>query len=223
MWGPKCEKVRGDYGDYLLLILWAHILHFQKRMGSPSYCNNNNSCILDAFCPSASPVLQFVRRSLWNAFYCLIVVPHTHRGYKGVFMHEAVNPFTAMLAVSSHGKGPINVLNLKSFRPFPPAHEHVKRLVSKCTALKVGLLQDRLVYCLRACMCALFSPKILQAGAVKGLIIIPQTTLHNFSLITSPTTLIPGITSTCQGYGLTCLKLAYPALERPSGTPCLKT
>ena len=29
-------------------------------------------------------------------------------------------------------------------------------------------------------------------------------------------------TSTCQGQGLTYLKLAYLSLERPSGTPCLK-
>ena len=28
--------------------------------------------------------------------------------------------------------------------------------------------------------------------------------------------------STCQGQRLTYLKLAYPSLERPSGTPCLK-
>ena len=40
--------------------------------------------------------------------------------------------------------------------------------------------------------------------------------------LTSPTTSTPGITSTCQGQGLTYLKLAYPSLERPSGTPCLK-
>ena len=38
-------------------------------------------------------------------------------------------------------------------------------------------------------------------------------------IVTSPTTPTPGITSTCQGQGLTYLKLAYPSLERPSGTP----
>ena len=32
----------------------------------------------------------------------------------------------------------------------------------------------------------------------------------------------PGITSMCQGQGWTCLKLAYPSLEHPSGTPCLE-
>ena len=38
----------------------------------------------------------------------------------------------------------------------------------------------------------------------------------------SPTTPAPGITFTCQGQGLTYLTLAYPSLERPSGTPYLK-
>ena len=47
-------------------------------------------------------------------------------------------------------------------------------------------------------------------------------TCHNPLLVTSPTTPTPGITSTCQGQGLTYLKLAYPSLERPSGTHCLK-
>ena len=51
---------------------------------------------------------------------------------------------------------------------------------------------------------------------------VPQITWHNSLSDTSPTTLTPGITSACQGQGLTYLKLAYPLLERPSGTPCLK-
>ena len=33
----------------------------------------------------------------------------------------------------------------------------------------------------------------------------------------------PGIISTCQGQGLTCLKLAHRSLVSLSGTPCLKT
>ena len=53
------------------------------------------------------------------------------------------------------------------------------------------------------------------------LIIIPQITLHNSSLVTSPTTLTPRIASACNGQSLTCLKLAYPLLERPRGTPKL--
>ena len=58
---------------------------------------------------------------------------------------------------------------------------------------------------------------------IKFLIAIPQTSWHNSSLVTSLTTLTPGITATCQGQGLTCLKLAYPSLERPSETHCFKT
>ena len=57
---------------------------------------------------------------------------------------------------------------------------------------------------------------------IRFLIIIPQATWHSSSLAASPATLTPGITSTCQGQGLTYLKLAYPSLERPSGTPYLK-
>ena len=54
---------------------------------------------------------------------------------------------------------------------------------------------------------------------IKVLIIIPQITAwpHNSLLVTSPTTLTPGISSKCQGQGLTYLKLVYPLLERLSG------
>jgi len=54
---------------------------------------------------------------------------------------------------------------------------------------------------------------------IKVLIIIPQITAwpHNSLLVTSPTTLTPGISSKCQGQGLTYLKLVYPSLERLSG------
>ena len=38
---------------------------------------------------------------------------------------------------------------------------------------------------------------------IKFLIIILQTTWHNSSLVTSPTTLTPGITSTCQDQSFT--------------------
>ena len=59
--------------------------------------------------------------------------------------------------------------------PTPPhtlLHEQVKGLLAKCTVLKVDLLQDRQICCFQACMGALLSPDILQAGAVKGLKII---------------------------------------------------
>ena len=45
------------------------------------------------------------------------------------------------------------------------SHDHVKGFLSKFTVFKVHLLYDHQIYCLRACMCALFSPEILQAGA----------------------------------------------------------
>ena len=67
-------------------------------------------------------------------------------------------------------------------------HEQVKGFLSKCTALRVDLLQDHQIYCFQACMCALFSPEIVQAGAVKG-VNLPSVSfnerllniLHNFA------------------------------------------
>ena len=56
------------------------------------------------------------------------------------------------------------------------SQEHVKGFLPKCTALKVDLLQDYQIHCLQACMCALLSQKILQAGVVKGLIL--KVTAH---------------------------------------------
>ena len=50
------------------------------------------------------------------------------------------------------------------------SHERVKGFLSKCSVLKVDVLYDRQIYCLEACMCAPFSPEILQAGVEKGLI-----------------------------------------------------
>ena len=47
----------------------------------------------------------------------------------------------------------------------------MKALLLKCIVLKADLLQDRQIYCLQACMGALFSPENRQAGAVKGLIL----------------------------------------------------
>ena len=51
---------------------------------------------------------------------------------------------------------------------------------------------------------------------------IPQITWHNPLLVTSPTTPTPGATSTCQGQGLTYLKLAYPSLCVPLELPASK-
>ena len=70
---------------------------------------------------------------------------------------KAVNLFTVVLAPPSVRKPPIKVLNFKSLR-FPPSHQHVKGLRSKCAVLKVDLLQGHQIYCLRARMCARFQP-----------------------------------------------------------------
>ena len=75
-----------------------------------------------------------------------------------------------MLAAPSLRKRPVKVPNLKPLRLFlPPWYEHVKGFLSKCTVLKLDLLWDHQIHRLEACMCALFSPEILQAWAVKGL------------------------------------------------------
>ena len=46
----------------------------------------------------------------------------------------------------------------------------MKGLLPKGTVLKVDLLEDRQMYCLLACMWALFSPENVRTGAVKRLI-----------------------------------------------------
>jgi len=52
----------------------------------------------------------------------------------------------------------------------PPSHEHVKGFLSKCTVLKVDFVTgpSNILFA-GVCISALFSPEILQAGAVKGL------------------------------------------------------
>ena len=51
----------------------------------------------------------------------------------------------------------------------PPSYQNGTGFLPKCTLLKVDLLKDNQIYCLKACMRAIFSPEIFQAGAVKGL------------------------------------------------------
>ena len=58
--------------------------------------------------------------------------------------------------------------NVKSLRLVPPSHEHVKSFLSKCALLKVDLLQDHQIYCLQACMCALYSPEIFTGFGSEG-------------------------------------------------------
>ena len=50
----------------------------------------------------------------------------------------------------------------------------MKEFQSKCSVLTVDLLQYYQIYCLQTCMYAHFSPEILQAGAVKGLIFLAE-------------------------------------------------
>ena len=59
----------------------------------------------------------------------------------------------------------------------------MKGFLSKCVVSKADLLQGRHMYCLQACMCAHFSPEILQAVAVKGLILSGLWTsfLHTYT------------------------------------------
>ena len=71
-----------------------------------------------------------------------------------------LNPFTAMLAAPSLGKKPRKVSNVKPFRLFlPPSHEYVKGFLSKCTVLKVDLLQDHQIHCMEECVCVHFSAR----------------------------------------------------------------
>ena len=52
----------------------------------------------------------------------------------------SINPFTAVLAMPSVWKQPIEEPKLKSFWAFSPLPEHLKEIVSKSTVLKVDLL-----------------------------------------------------------------------------------
>ena len=60
--------------------------------------------------------------------------------------------------------------------------EHVKGVLPKCTVLKVDLLKNHQIYCLQACMCAIFIPVILQVQAVMGLKMGIRVSHFNVSL-----------------------------------------
>ena len=58
-----------------------------------------------------------------------------------------------MLLASSFGKRSIKMPDLKSLRTFLPLRmSEVKGLPSKCTVLKIELLEDHRIYCLHVCM-----------------------------------------------------------------------
>ena len=81
-------------------------------------------------------------------------------------------PFTASLASPSLGRRPVKVTSMQPLRlSLPPSHEQVKGFLSNCTVLKVRFVinYEHQICCLQACTGELFSPEIVQAGAVKGL------------------------------------------------------
>ena len=84
---------------------------------------------------------------------------------------KTINPFTATLAALSLGKWPIEVPNLKSLRLFHTFAWARERNSIKIHSTESKFLQGHQIYYLQTCtcMCALFSPDILQAGAGKGL------------------------------------------------------
>ena len=88
-----------------------------------------------------------------------------------MFKRFIINPFTAMLAAPSLGKRSTTRQTGNHYGFFPALHEDVKGFLAKCTVLKVDLSSDCHIHCLQACMRAIFSPEILQAGAVKGLML----------------------------------------------------
>ena len=75
------------------------------------------------------------------------------------------NPFIAMMSLKPTNKS-AKFETLKPLSSF--SHWHVKGPSSQCTALKVDVIgAKKILFCRRAR--ARFSPKIVQAGAVKRL------------------------------------------------------
>ena len=97
---------------------------------------------------------------------------------------EDINPFAATLAAPSLQKTTNKSAKFEIIKaPSSPSRDHVKGFLSKFTVLKENFVEKHQIYCLRACVCALFSPEILQAGAVKGL--SPSLYYHGSSLATN--------------------------------------
>ena len=83
------------------------------------------------------------------------------------FTSEQCRPLTLSLAMPSFGNKSAKSETMKAFLSL--SRKHIEGFLSKCTVLKVDLLQGHQIYCLQACMCALFSLEILHPGTVKGL------------------------------------------------------
>ena len=79
-------------------------------------------------------------------------------------------------------------------------HRHSGVLINKLTDSCVCALS------VSASLCLSLSLSVCLSLCVKFSVIIPQTTLHNCSSVTSPTTLTPRITSTYQSQGLAFYK-----------------
>ena len=88
-----------------------------------------------------------------------------------------INPFIVVLDTPSLRKRSITMPDWKSLRLFPPFEWAGERTSVKMHSIEsrfvTGLsnIQDYRIYCLQECICALISPEILQAEAVKGLMV----------------------------------------------------
>ena len=131
-------------------ILIADVYHGRR-------CNQvsrRRNLFIDRFCIALFSALQHTHCALcpmwfWMSDWSFLTLslPYACRGVTRKTTHESAKP--------------------EIIQPF--LREHLKGLLLKRTVLKANLWQDHQVYRFGACMFALFSPEILQAGAVKGL------------------------------------------------------
>ena len=77
--------------------------------------------------------------------------------------------------------------------------------------MSLHLYNNLVTHCLWPCPCL----SVCLSLSVSLSLSMPTSTPVCPPLSLSLSPLTPGITSTCQGQDLTCLKLAYPSLERP--------
>ena len=163
-------------------------------------CLSDNLSVCLSVCLSLSlsnnPITPSVLLSVSLSFclythLCLSLIPFPPRSFTRILclcqrtnyvLYYPLNPFTAMLAAPSLWKRPTTVPNLKSLRSFFPfvwarekisikMHSAESRFVIGSSKYAICYRTIKICY-LQACTCALFSPEILQAGAVKGLILV---------------------------------------------------
>ena len=97
--------------------------------------------------PSACVFFQRSGTSCMSLLLLLLLLLHSWQlakhACKAIFSLPACfNPLNAMPAAPLHGKRPIKVQNVTPLRFFGPSHAHLKGFLSKCTVLKVNLLQE---------------------------------------------------------------------------------